>query len=189
MPEERREAEPKATLSGVLDILGLRIDLGELLTSPETLVDRLEELRERLKQAGGKETLSDEEWRQGGARVSGYIRTRGPQGEQEYHVGTTGRPPRRPRAAKAPQAPEAVEPPVDLFEEGEDSTIVADVPGVEMEDLELKAAGGVFSLSTKPMARRHYAKELHLSGEVEPGSLQATCRNGVLEVRLRRRAR
>lgn len=188
MPEEKREEDPISTLSGVLDILGLRIDLGEPLASPESLRGRMEALRERLKQAGGKETLSDEEWEQGGARVSGYIRTRGLLGDQEYHVGTTGKPAPRPRAARPPQAPEAMEPPVDLFEEGIEITIVADVPGVELEDLDLKAEGNTFSLSTRPTARRRYAKALHLSGEVEPGSLQATCHNGVLEVRLRRRA-
>ncbi len=54
MAEEKKEIDPQAVVSGVLDVLGFKIDLGELLTSPENLKDRLEGLRERLKEAGGK---------------------------------------------------------------------------------------------------------------------------------------
>ena len=182
---EKREFDPGKMLSGTLNLFGLKIDMEELLGSPERLTGRLEELRERLKEAGGKETLSDEEWSQGGAVITGHFRTRGLLGEHEYHVGTTGRP--RARGKPAPESPQVVEPPIDLFEDGEEVTIIADVPGVRLEDLELKVEGGVFSLSTRTSARRSYRKELPLEAEVVPESLHAACNNGVLEVRLRKR--
>lgn len=185
----KKEPEPSDIIGGSLNIFGLKIDLGELLGSPEKLTGRLEELREKLKEAGGREVLSDEEWRRGGASITGHIRTRGLLGEQEYHIGTMGKPGRREARQPATEAPEVLEPPVDVFDEEEQVTIVADVPGVGLEELELKAEGSAFSLSTKGGARRRYQKELRLDAELEPESLQATCHNGVLEVRLRKRKR
>ncbi len=187
--ERKEEPEPGELLGGTLNIFGLKIDLGELLGSPEKLTGRLEELREKLKAAGGIEVLSDEEWRRGGASVSGHIRTRGLLGEQEFHVGTVGKAGRRQAKRPPPEPPEVFEPPVDVFGEEQRVVIVADVPGVTLEDLELKIEGGTFSLSTRETARRRYGKELAIEADVEPESLQATCNNGVLEVRLHKRAK
>lgn len=187
--KKKKDVGPTALLGGTLNILGLKIDLGELMTSPEDLKDRLEELREKLKAAGGKEVLSDEAWRQGGASISGHIRVRGPSGETEFHVGTLGKQKRAAPGQPAPSAAETAEPPVDVFDEGQQVTVVADVPGVGLDDLDLKIQGRVFSLSTKPTARRSYRKELRLEADVDPDSLKATCNNGALEVRVAKRRR
>lgn len=185
--KNQKDVGPADLLGGTLNILGLKIDLGELMTSSEDLKGRLEELREKLKAAGGKEALSDEAWRQGRASISGHIRVRGPSGETEFHVGTLGKPERAAAGQPAPSAAETAEPPVDVFDEERQVTIIADVPGVSFDDLELKVQGRTFSLSTKPTARRSYRKELRLQDEVDPDSLKAMCNNGVLEVRVRKR--
>ncbi len=187
MAKEKKEFDPADVLGGTLNIFGLKLDLAELIDSPESLKGRLEELREKLKAAGGKEVLSDEEWRQGGASITGHIRTRGLFGEQEFHLGTTGKRGKRQPGKPTMEPPEVVEPPVDVFDDGQEVTIVADVPGISPQDLELKLEGNVFSLSTKATARRSYRKELHLGADLDPDSLQSTCHNGVLEVRLRKR--
>lgn len=183
--EKKRDVDPAEMLSGTLNLFGLKIDLGELLASPEEVKGRLEELRERLKAAGGKETSSDQEWKAGGVHVSGQIHTRGILGEQEYHLGTSGK--ASARRTPPPGPPEAVEPPLDLFDEGDEVTVIADVPGVNMDDLDVKVEGRQVVISTKPAVRRGYRKELRLNAEVDPQSLQATCNNGVLELRLRKR--
>ena len=185
MKKEDKEFDLSDAIGGTLDILGLKIDLAKLLSSPEEVRDRLEELREKLKEAGGKETLSDEEWRKG--IVSGHVRTRGVLGEREYHVGTGVSPGKQKRPERKPQAPETVEPAVDVFHEAEEIVVVAEVPGVELADLELKVDGDVLSLSTKPAARRGYHKKIELASKVDGNSLKATCRNGILEVHLRKR--
>jgi HSP20 family protein len=185
MKKKRKEFEPDELLGGMLNILGIKIDLGELLGSPEKLIGQVEELREKLKAAGGKESLPDEEWRQGGVSVTGHIRARGILGDQEYHIGTFGRPRKREKPSPAPS--EVAEPPVDVFDEPQQVTVVADIPGVSLEDLDLKLQGNTLSISTKGKAWRSYRKEVRLQGELEPGSMKATCRNGVLEVRLRKR--
>lgn len=187
MDKQEKESGSGDLFGGTLNILGLKIDLGELLTSPEEFKDHLERLRERLQEAGGRELLTDDAWRQGGATVTGHIRTGGLLGEQEYHIGTTGKRPSRRAGGVAPGSSEVAEPPIDVFDEGEEVRIVADVPGMTLEDLELQVEGKVFSLSAKATARRSYAKHLRLEVELEPDSLRATCRNGVLEVHLRKR--
>jgi len=184
MAKRKKKDDPKTLLGGTLNILGLHLDLGELVNSPEKLTDQLQQLRERLKQAGGKETLSDVEWREGGMTISGHIRTRGLLGEREFHLGTTGKPSRREAKGQQFEPAEPVEPPVDVFDEGRQVTILADIPGVSLEDLDLKVEGHTFSLVSKKTARRSYRKELDLTADVDPDSLTATCRNGILEVRL-----
>ncbi|MBI4336429.1 MAG: Hsp20 family protein [Chloroflexi bacterium] len=185
MPRQKKQPDSDSPLEGSLNILGLKIDLGELLTSPEGLQERLEELREKLKAAGGKETLSDEEWRQGGVSVGGYIRTRGVAGTQEFHIGTAG----KPAAAKeqAAAAAEVAEPPVDVFYEGDQVTVIADVPGASQNDLEVQLQEKRLTISTKPAARRRYRKDLDLETPVAPDSLRWTCNNGVLEVHLQQK--
>lgn len=189
MKKEDKEFDISDVLGGTLDFLGLKIDLGKLLSSPEDVRGQIEELREKLKQAGGKEVLGDEEWKSGGISIGGHFRTRGILGEREYHIGTTARPRPRPerRPQRAPEPPEVVEPAVDVFSEPQEIMIVAEVPGVGLEDLELKIEDNVLSLSTKPAVQRKYKKEIRLSSEVDKDTLKATCRNGILEVHLQKR--
>lgn len=187
MKKDNKDSDISGALGGTLNILGMKIDLAKLISSPEEVKDSLEELRKKLKAAGGKKSLSDEEWKHGGISITGNIRTHGLLGENEFHVGTSGKPGGKIRGQTAPVAPEVIEPPVDVFYEGQQVTIVADVPGASLENLELKVQGDIFSLSSKAKARRNYQKELHLKADVEPDSLQSTCRNGVLEVRLQKR--
>ena len=187
MKKDDKEFDVSEVLGGTLNILGLKIDLAKLLSSPEDVGESLQELREKLKQAGGKEVLGDEEWRSGGMSIGGHLRTRGILGDTEYHIGTTPRrkpsPERKPQ--RAPEPPEVVEPAVDVFHEAEEILIVAEIPGVGLEDLELKIQGDVLCLSTKPGVQRSYMKEIKLDSEVDRDSLRATCRNGILEVRIK----
>ena len=174
-------------LDGTVSILGLDLDLVQLLSSPETVRQRLEELRARLKAAGGKEALSDEEWAQGKTTVQGRIRTRGVLGEREFHVGTLSRSDRSRAGQREPAPQEPIEPPVDVFDEGKEVVIVCDVPGLELEELDITVEDRSVSVTTKPGAPRAYRKSLDLQTEVAADSLRATCRNGVLEIRLQKR--
>ena len=184
MKKETKEPEISNVIGGTLNILGLKIDLGKLLSSPEGVKARLEELREKLKKAGGKEALSDEEWLKGKVNISGCVRTKGILGEREYHIGTTEPSAGQRGRARGPETPEAVEPPVDVFPEGKEIVVIAEVPGIEMVDLELKVNEDVFSFSTKSSARRNYHKEIKLSSKVDGNRMKATCKNGILEVHL-----
>lgn len=183
MGKADKESDLSDVLGGTLDIFGLKIDLGKLLSSPEDVKDRLEELREKLKKAGGREVLSDEEWRRGETTIRGHFSTSGIFGEREYHIGTAG-PPTRPEGRE--RVSEPLEPPVDVFHEAEEVMIVADVPGAELADLELRVQDDVLVVSTRPAARRSYRKEIKLGCRVDKDSLKASCRNGILEVHLQK---
>ena len=187
MVKETKEPEISNVIGGTLNILGLKIDLGKLLSAPEDVSKQLEELREKLKKAGGKETLSDEEWRKGKVSVTGQISTRGILGEREYHIGTAEPATSQRERAKVSEQPETIEPPVDVFHEGREIVIVAEVPGVELDSLDLKVEGEVLYFSTKPQARRRYRKEIKLGSQVDKDSLKATCKNGMLEVHLQKK--
>ena len=185
---KKEDKEPSDVISGTLNILGLKIDLEEMLSSPEELKDRLEGLREMLKQAGGKETLSDEEWRQGSASITGHIRSSSLLGDREFHIGAMGRPSGARGAALTGKPPRVVEPPIDVFDVGEQVLIVADVPAVGADEIELDVRDGDFTLSTKLGARRTLRNRIGFEAEVDLECLKSTCRNGVLEVRLTKSA-
>jgi len=188
MKKGSKESEVPGVIGGTLDILGLKIDLSKMLSSSEDLNEQLEELREKLKKSGGKETLSDEEWRKGKVSVSGHIKTRGILGDREYHIGTTEPPIKVNERKKASETPEAVEPPIDVFHEAKEIVVIAEVPGVELADLEFKVNGDVFSFFTKSSARRNYHKEIKLSSKVDGDRKKASCKNGILEVHLPKKA-
>lgn len=183
--KKKKGGEPENLLGGTLNILGLKIDLGQLLSSSGDIVGRLEDLREKLKAAGGKEAVSDEDWRQGRATVTGHIRTRGPLGEREFHVGTMGKARRTTPPTRG--VVETEEPPLDVFDEGGHVQVVADVPGVGLEDLDVTVDGRALSISTRPKARRQYRKTVQLPADVDAASLSKSCRNGVLEVTLQKK--
>jgi HSP20 family protein len=200
MAEEKKgeqEFDLSNVIGGKLNILGLNLDLGKLLSAPAEVAEQLEELREKLKQAGGKEAVGDEEWQRGAVGVSGHISTRGLLGDREYHIGTTPRPGATPRPGSRSRPPARTpetapidigEPAVDLYHEDQEIVVVAEVPGVGLEDVELKVDGSVLSLSTRPGVRRQYRKVIDLGAAVDRESLRATCRNGVLEARLKKLA-
>ena len=187
MDKDNKEPEVSDVISGTLNIFGLKIDLVKLLSSPEEVRGSLEELREKLKKAGGGQALSDEEWRSGETSISGHLRTSGVFGEKEYHIGTAGLLAGQKGRETVSEPVEAVEPPVDVFHEEEEVVVVAEVPGVDVADLELKVEDDVLSLSTKPTARRNYRKLIKLSSRVDQDSLKASCRNGILEIHLQKR--
>lgn len=185
MAKEEKRKEPEV-IGGTLDVLGLKIDLGKLLSSSGEAAGQLEKLRDKLKQAGLKETVSDADWKAGRPAVSGHIRTRGVLGDREYHFGTAEEPSPTGGRKASQKAAEPVEPATDVFYEAEEVVVVAEVPGVGEADLDFKVDGRAFALSTRPGGRRTYSKSLTLDVPVKSEGLKATCRNGILEVHLKR---
>ena len=81
-----------------------------------------------------------------------------------------------------PVVAEEREPLVDLFDEGDVLLVVAELPGVEEDEIQVEVKDDVLSLST--VGDRKYTKEILLSSLVDPATMETTYRNGVLEVRL-----
>lgn len=84
-----------------------------------------------------------------------------------------------------PRVREEREPLVDVMEEERDVVIVAELPGVEKDGINLQTTKDRLTISVDT-SQRKYHKELELPARVDPKSARASYKNGVLEVRLRK---
>jgi len=115
-----------------------------------------------------------------GPRIYGFSMSIGPDGKpiiREFGNVQPGR--------FGPKLREEREPLIDIMEEKEDVVIVAELPGVEKEDISLHATEDQFTISVDNSNRR-YHKEMPLPAKVDRRSARASYKNGVLEVRLRK---
>ena len=80
------------------------------------------------------------------------------------------------------------EPLVDVLDEEEEVIVVAELPGVEKEDINLHASEDELIISVDTPQRK-YHKELPLPEEVDPKPVRASYKNGVLEVRLKKKGK
>ncbi|WP_101295436.1 Hsp20/alpha crystallin family protein [Halegenticoccus soli] len=74
---------------------------------------------------------------------------------------------------------------VDVFDEGDTIRLVADLPGVEKDAIELKCDGEVLTISAAS-DRREYDERVRLPARVDEHSARASFNNGVLEVTFER---
>ena len=77
------------------------------------------------------------------------------------------------------------EPLVDVIEEDRTVVIVAELPGVEKDDINLHAIEDHLTVSVNIQCQK-YRKELTLPARVDPKSAWASYKNGVLEVKLKK---
>jgi len=96
----------------------------------------------------------------------------------------------------------AARPPVDIWEDKDGITLSADMPGVSKDRLELRIDGnnliieGQVQLELSDQAEALYAdirssfyrRAFSLSGELETGKIEASLKDGVLTVRIPKRA-
>jgi HSP20 family protein len=82
---------------------------------------------------------------------------------------------------KGPEVSDVREPLVDVFDEGKEVLVIAEMPGVAETDITVKASGTALTISTK--GEFHYAKEVELPAAVKPKALRKIYRNGLLELR------
>jgi HSP20 family protein len=72
---------------------------------------------------------------------------------------------------------------VDVYDEGEVLRLVADLPGVAKEAIELQCDGEVLTISAAG-DRREYDERIRLPARVDEHTASASFNNGVLEVTL-----
>ncbi|HDI47054.1 MAG TPA: Hsp20/alpha crystallin family protein [Candidatus Methanomethylia archaeon] len=101
-----------------------------------------------------------------------------------------------PRRTRATLAPEYREPLVDVYETDNEVVVVAELPGVNKEDIQLSLYNRTLEIKAETRreeAERPYQLERRYTGfytkvslpaEVDPSKAKATFRNGVLEVKL-----
>ncbi len=84
-----------------------------------------------------------------------------------------------------PEIRDEREPLVDIMEEDEDVVVVAELLGVERDDIELHTTRDELVISVDTPKRR-FRRELRLPARVDPNSAVSSYKNGVLEVRLKK---
>lgn len=152
--------------------------LGGLLSGLGDLIN----LAERLAEQGEHATTGEREFTSpGGSRgVYGFSVRTGiggtPTVERFGNVRTT---------SEGPVVSDTREPLVDVFDEGDEIVVVAEVPGVQEENIHLDLVGDVLALSaTGP--KRKYEKEVLLPAAVDPASRRQSYQNGYLELRFKK---
>src|SRR5579859_4834876 len=90
----------------------------------------------------------------------------------------------------------AVSPPVDVFENADEVLVVADVPGVPSDRLDVRVENGTLTLQAKraadasgtALAREYdvvdFARSFRIPSGVDAANISASAKNGTVEVRL-----
>lgn len=179
--KEEKEVKISDIFGGSLNILGMKIDVGKLLSlaeRPGKIAEDLEKLRSELEKAGGKPV-----------RVGGYIRTRPIIGARAPEW----KPERRKREIKTIYVEgevEELERLVDIFDEGNKVRVLAEIPShYKQEELELEyrrknGEGELIIRAPEDYERRISIKEelaAGLTGKVELRSFKSGIVNAELE--------
>jgi len=123
--------------------------------------------------------------REWGPFVYGYSVTIGPDGKPQIREFGNVKP-----EAKfgKPQIniKEEREPLVDIFSTDGEVKVVAELPGVEKNDIKLQGTEKTLTISVETPERKYY-KEVDLPAKVDPGKAKSAYKNGVLEVTLQKK--
>ena len=118
--------------------------------------------------------------REAGPFIYGYSVTIGPGGKPEIKEFGNIKPTEK---GKTPfEITNRREPLVDVLDEVDRIRVVAEIPGVEKEQIQLEIVDNVLQITVE--GKRKYYKEVELSTRVDAESVRATYKNGVLEVTL-----
>jgi len=80
---------------------------------------------------------------------------------------------------------EVREPVVDVFEEEDHILVVAEMPGITREDVQITVEDDVLTISAE-RGDKKYRKEVLLPASVAREKMQVTCNNGVVEIKCMR---
>ncbi|MBI3625219.1 MAG: Hsp20/alpha crystallin family protein [Candidatus Rokubacteria bacterium] len=80
-----------------------------------------------------------------------------------------------------PVVEEVREPLVDVFDEKEAIRVIAELPGVDANDIKVELQGDILTLAAEGKDRK-YSKEILLPAKGKRESLKSSYRNGILEV-------
>lgn len=86
------------------------------------------------------------------------------------------------------QIPGEREPLVDVIDGKDEVSVIAELPGVEKKDIKLKAGEDTLTISVDTESRK-YHKEVRLPAPVDKEKVKAAYKNGILNVKLRRKER
>ncbi len=169
MPERRRRKSIFDLWDEMLNRMLREVweELDEFMAESRKYVERIEEeMGKEYRAVPGKPL------------IYGFRITIGPDGRPKIEEFGNVR-----RVGRRPQITEESEPLVDVYDEGEKIRVVAELPGVEKENIKLKATGRRLVIRATNTDRKYY-KEIDLPEEVDIKKAKARYKNGVLEVEI-----
>ena len=87
------------------------------------------------------------------------------------------------KTPKGPVVEEVREPLVDVFDEEDHLLIVAELPGIEKNDVHTEVKGDILILKAEK-EKRKYNKEVLLPSAVDVNTMESSFKNGILEIKL-----
>ncbi|MCJ7507188.1 MAG: Hsp20/alpha crystallin family protein [candidate division Zixibacteria bacterium] len=179
MDKKNKKTEEKAGFD--IDLGAGKISLGGIFKEISNLVD----LAAKLQQEGKSEFSRTGEIKGLGDKdvkaVYGFTVKLGGLAGESPRVETFGN--IKKDGKGAPVVEEVREPLVDIFDEADKITIIAEIPGVEEKKIKIDLKGDILELKTENSDKK-YHKEILLPSKVKEESLGWTYKNGVLEITL-----
>lgn len=180
---EAKDDSPEIDVGGILKGFGL----GGLLNGISSLVEKASDLAEK-----GEQLSKTGEFRVGGIPpgVRGGRDLKGVYGVSvrtmaggKPKVETFGNIKKTP---KGPVVEEMLEPMVDVFDEGDTIKVIAELPGIQADDIQTEVKGDMLMLSAEGKTRK-YNKEVLLPAMVCEDKIESSYENGILEIILHKK--
>ncbi len=171
------EGEPEdRTVRGKVDI-----GVGGILKGLGELVEKLGELAET-----GAELSKTGEIHGSGKEVRGIygFSVKVGLGEEGPRIEPFGNI-RRDEKSGRTEVQEVREPMVDVFEEDDHIQVLAELPGIAKQDVQIDLKDDVLTIAAE-RGDKKYRKEVLLPRTVSKQKMQVTCNNGVLEIKFRK---
>lgn len=147
-------------------------------------IDKLVDIAEKAEKVGGK-LKRQGRWHVGAkerpARAVYGFSIRTGFGKTRSRIQTFGN---IKKTKQGPRVMETREPLVDVFDEGGEILVIAELPGVQETDIKLDLKGDILNLETS--GEKKYAKEILLPATVDFGSRKMNFKNGILEVKFKK---
>jgi HSP20 family protein len=156
--------------------------LSGLLSGVNDLLEKLEKLAEaggEISRSGTFPAGKDEQGGKGPRGVYGFSVKTG-LGGKDFKVEPFGNV-RRDRATGRSVVEEVREPLVDVFDEGDRLLIVAEMPGIEPEDVRVDLSGRTLTLSAEH-GEHQYRKPIEVPPGLRQDRLSVSCKNGIIEI-------
>lgn len=133
------------------------------------------------------ELFGTEEPSEGRPYVRGFSIRMGPEGEPEIReFGNTGSADESGFGRQTMPEEQANETLIDVIEDDEEVHVIADMPGVSKEDIDVNATSTSVSITAEGESRE-YSEKVDLGCKVYPDTAKAIYNNGVLEITLKRK--
>jgi HSP20 family protein len=133
------------------------------------------------------ETPTGAKVREVGPMVYGYSVTIGPDGKPHVKEFGNVRPPIA--GATSPQLTAEREPLADIVTTDNEVKVIVEMPGINKEDINVKAYDNSVEISTTEKAQRKYYRMVEIPSDADTNTVKSTYKNGILEIIFNKKAK